>query len=131
MVIRKMNSAGAADNDGLSPRFTQWCLEPLVAVLPPAFTQILHDPTLMPADWKNTTMVPILRAQKDPRKLNSNRPICIYSPLSRILEGVVAKRLATVVAPRLHGQQYGFRAGFSPLDDLGSVVGPALMVCDT
>lgn len=130
-VLRKMKSAGAADNDGLSPRLLQWCTEPLATILPAVFSQILHNPNLLPADWKNTTMVPILKANKDPRALGSYRPICIYSLLSRALEGVVAQRLITVVTPHLHGQQYGFRAGYSPLDALGAVVGTALLVCDT
>lgn len=130
-AIRNLKPTGAPDNDGISPRLLQWCIGPLSESLPAVYNQILDDPSLFPASWKDTTIVPLLKTGKDPRLLGSYRPVCVYSPLSRTLEGIVARRLASVVVPGLHERQYGFKPGRSPSDVLGAVVGTALLACGT
>ncbi|KAK7199275.1 Reverse transcriptase (RNA-dependent DNA polymerase) [Novymonas esmeraldas] len=130
-ALSKLKLSGAADNDGITPRLMQWCAAPLSAALPGVFDQILGNPSLLPVAWKDTTMVPQLKSGKDASKLGSYRPICIYSLLRRTLESVLARRLVASIAPTLHARQYGFKAGRSAYDALGTILGSALIACHT
>lgn len=130
-AIRKLKSSGAPDNDGITPCLMQWCIAPLSAALPEIFDRILGNPSLLPREWKDTTMVPLLKSGKDPSQLGSYRPICIYSLLSRTLESVLARRLVASIAQTLHARQYGFKAGRSAYDALGTILGSALLACHT
>lgn len=130
-AIRNLKSSGAPDNDGVTPRLLQWCEKPLSMALPGIFDKILSNPRLLPDTWKETTIIPLVKSGKDPCQLGSYRPICIYSLLCRTLESVLARRLMASISQTLHPRQYGFKAGRSAYDALGTILGSALVACHT
>jgi hypothetical protein len=64
-----------------------------------------------PRCWKLAKVIPILKPKKPPSQLDSYRPISLLSAISKLLERVVARRLAarakkTQLVP---DEQFGFR----------------------
>lgn len=130
-AISTLKAAGAPDNAGVTPKFMKWLGEDAVVALTRVFTQILKAPARIPADWKQATFIPLAKPGKDPRDLNSFRPVSITSQVGRLCERVMLTRIAAHVLPKLHPRQYGFRPGCSVSDAQGDLLGFAHLITST
>jgi len=75
---------------------------------------------VLPAQWTEGVILPILKPGKVPTSPLSYRPITLLSCLGKLLERLVAARLSFIVERRsfLSPSQCGFRQGFSTIDVL-------------
>ena len=71
-------------------------------------------------NWRTGEIVPLLKENQDPEKVESYRPICLTATLGKWMERVVANRLKFVFESRglLAEEQAGFRAGRTTTDQV-------------
>ena len=74
----------------------------------------------LPQTYKNSTVIPILKQNKDKSQTNSYHPISLNSCLSKVLDKIIANRLWQFISDNklLHSHQLGFRKGKSVADTL-------------
>ena len=74
----------------------------------------------IPQQFKNSVVIPILKAGKNKTLTTSYRPISLNSCLSKIMDRIIANRLGWFVTTNklLSNRQYGFRKGSSTTDAL-------------
>jgi hypothetical protein len=74
----------------------------------------------VPASWKEATVIPLLKPNKDHQKRESYRAISLLSCLSKIFERLVNSRLSWHLETKnlLLNFQSGFRKGRSTVDNL-------------
>ncbi|MCG8034496.1 MAG: reverse transcriptase-like protein [Candidatus Thiodiazotropha taylori] len=74
----------------------------------------------LPSQWKESTIVPILKPDKDPHEPKSYRPISLTSSICKIMETMVASRLTTHIEKNnfLANEQSGFRKHRSTIDQI-------------
>lgn len=74
--------------------------------------QILENRIPIPEMWKSEIIHPILKPDKNPKRIESYRP-CVSLFVSKILEKIIAFRLDWICESNrlLHPHQYGFRRG--------------------
>lgn len=72
----------------------------------------------IPKSWKTSTIVPILKPQKDKLDPSSYRPISLINHMAKVMERMVYNRLAWILETQQHlnSRQYGFRPNRSTLD---------------
>lgn len=73
-----------------------------------------------PVSWRHSIVLPILKTGKNPQSAASYRPISLTSTLCKIMEKLVATRLAYFVEKHniLNNVQSGFRKGRSTVDHI-------------
>lgn len=76
-----------------------------------------------PAVWKLAKIIALPKPGKDPKLLNSYRPISLLSSLSKVVERVVLNRLNKFIRTNdiLIPEQFGFRKGHSTIKQLARV----------
>ena len=117
----KINSASGEDNihyamiKNLSEHGLKFIL---------AFFNIIFLKGFYPNSWRTAKVIPILKPESDPKDPNSYRPISLISCLSKLLEGIINKRLIWFLEKNnlLNINQSGFRTGRCTLDNLTSLV---------
>ncbi len=74
----------------------------------------------LPDSWKEATIIPILKPNKDVANASSYRPISLTSALCKLMETMIANRLKYHVETnnKLHDTQSGFRNHRSTMDQL-------------
>jgi ribonuclease HI len=109
-AISQMKSKAAPGDDGIAPRF--------IKNLGPKGKQLLLDIVneswttgACPQDWRNATIVPLLKNNKPVAQLESYRPVSLTSCLAKTMERMVAARLYHMAESRgwLCNDQAGFR----------------------
>ena len=76
----------------------------------------------LPTTWKESTITPLLKPNKDPQEPTSYRPISLTSGICKTMETMVNNRLLKKLDPKLGDTQSGFRKGRSTLDQLVRLV---------
>ena len=76
-----------------------------------AFIDLIIRKGVIPKTLKRIYLVPITKPGKDPRSVDSRRPIALLCVIIKILETVVYHRLLPVVEPHLTPCQYAYRRG--------------------
>jgi len=73
-----------------------------------------------PVSWRHSAILPVLKADKDPLKASSYRPISLTSTLCKLMEKLVTTRSTYHVEKTniLNNIQCGFRKGRSTVDHL-------------
>ena len=73
---------------------------------------------IIPQDFKLSTLIPILKPNKDPNSVESYRPIALLSCFGKLLGKVIHKRLYAVIENKysLPTFQCGFRSQHSCTD---------------
>lgn len=77
----------------------------------------------IPHSWKNAVIVPIPKANKDPRELNNARPMSLLNGISKILETIIKEHLGKFVENHkiLPPCQYGFRSATSAIQQAANL----------
>lgn len=72
----------------------------------------------IPESWKTSTIVPILKPQKDKLDPSSYRPISLINHLAKVMERMVYNRLTWILESeqKLNSRQHGFRSHRLTLD---------------
>ncbi|GBL89291.1 Putative protein in type-1 retrotransposable element R1DM [Araneus ventricosus] len=70
---------------------------------------------IFPTQWKKAKLILLNKPGKDPELVNSYRPICLLSVLSKILDKLLTQRITFLLKSKglLHRNQHGFRNGKS------------------
>ena len=76
----------------------------------------------LPITWKESTITPLLKPNKDPQEPTSYRPISLTSAICKTMETMVNNRLLKKLEPKLADTQSGFCKGRSTLDQLVRLV---------
>lgn len=103
-----MKRNGAADEHGVTAELLirlQHVLEPKLVI---AINATLRSGTGLPHHWKQTTFIPLLKANKLSSLIDSYRPIGITPLLCRLVERVLTHRLMSFLHHLLSPQQHGF-----------------------
>jgi len=99
----------------------------LIKNLPPATLALLvqlynliWDKGEVPSTWKHALVVPIPKIGKDPKQVNSYRPISLTSNMCKAMEAMVTRRLNYHLETGGHisPDQSGFRKGHSTIDHI-------------
>ena len=74
----------------------------------------------LPSQWKESTIIPLLKPDKDPQTPQSYRPISLTSAICKVMEAMIAPRLITFIEERqlLGKTQSGFRKNRSTIDQI-------------
>ena len=75
---------------------------------------------LVPDTWKLGEISPILKPERDPKLLESYRPICMLSTIGKLMEHIINKRIEHYLETnsKFKPSQMGFRHGKSTTDAL-------------
>ena len=75
---------------------------------------------MLPSQWKESTIIPLLKPDKDPHAPQSYRPISLTSAICKVMEAMIASRLITFINERelLGKTQSGFRKNRSTIDQI-------------
>ena len=75
---------------------------------------------VLPKEWSHAIVIPLLKPGKDPRSINSYRPISLTSCLCKIFERMVTDRLTWFLESNdlLKNSQSGFRKGRGCIDQM-------------
>ena len=68
--------------------------------------------------WKEATIIPLLKPNKDPNDPQSYRPISLTSATCKTMETMVNNRAKKIVDKKLSDTQSGFRNDRSTIDQL-------------
>ena len=115
----KKSNQSAAGPDGISYQFLTHLPETCLKILLDIFNSI-WDTGILPASWKEATVIPIPKPNKDTSDPKSYRPIALTSCLCKTLERMVNSRLIWVLETKnlISKYQCGFRENHSTQDDL-------------
>ena len=113
-----------------APGPDQVCTEHLQHLGPIARRALLHTinrswlTAEVPSAWKRATIIPIPKAGKDPKAVESYRPIALTSHVAKLAERMVAARLTHLIErdDLIPAEQVGFRRGRSAEDNLARLV---------
>ena len=73
---------------------------------------------IIPRRWKEEIICALVKPGKDPKSLDSLRPIALTSAVAKICERLIANRLKHMIDHTLTDNQSGFRPGRSTIDQL-------------
>lgn len=109
-AISQMKKKSAPGPDEITPRFLK-ALGPLAKeFLLQCFNSSWEEGSL-PQEWRNATIIPLLKNGKPASSLDSYRPVSLTSCLAKTMERMVGNRLYHLVEERhlLNDDQAGFR----------------------
>ena len=122
-ALRKMRRKGAEGPDEIPPAFLKelgpTALNELLAIVNQSFRE-----GSCPQVWRNSIIVPLLKAEKPASMLASYRPISLTSCVVKLMERMVAERLYHIAetSNMLNAQQAGFRKGRGCDDQIARVI---------
>ena len=95
-AIRSMRKNGAAGPDEITPAFIK-AFGPKAREELLALFNLSWDQGVCPQEWKNATIIPLLKTGKPASEISSYRPISLTSCLVKLLERMIATRLIHIV----------------------------------
>ena len=106
------NSAAGAVN--IDTKIFKHCADQLGPTLTELFNLCLIKSEI-PNEWKIAYVTPVYKSKGDKSDLNSYRPISVISPIAKVFETLVSKKMLVYLEGNniLHNSQYGFRPGRS------------------
>ena len=76
------------------------------------------DEGKLPEQWKEATIIPLLKPNKDPNNPQSYRPISLTSAICKTMETMVNNRAKKILDNKISDTQSGFRNNRSTIDQL-------------
>ena len=76
------------------------------------------DEGRLPEQWKEATIIPLLKPNKDPNNPQSYRPISLTSAICKTMETMVNNRAKKILDNKISDTQSGFRNNRSTIDQL-------------
>ena len=98
-AIASVRSRGAAGPDKIKPAFIKSFGHNAKCALLALYNDSWNH-AAVPQGWRNATIVPLLKAGKDPASIASYRPISLTSCLAKVLERMIASRLVYLIETR-------------------------------
>lgn len=116
--LRNLKS-NATGKDGIHNRMLQNLNKANCIQLLHLFNSLLHN-GVVPQDWKEAVVIPLLKADKNPEDPKSYRPISLTSCLGKAMEKIITKRLNWHLENYnyLQPSQAGFRTDRSTTDHI-------------
>ena len=117
-VLKALDTDTCTGLDGIHPRFLKNLADYLARPLSFLFNTSLQEGRL-PKEWIFSIVVPIYKSKSIFDPLNY-RPVSLTSLVCKTLERVIGRHLMTYLEENniLTSHQYGFRAGYSTIDQL-------------
>ena len=118
-AIKQIDPSKSPGPDGIHPRFLH-LLGPQALRMLTRIYQLSWSKREVPQDWRKADIRPILKAGKNPAKLESYRPISLTSVIGKGMERVITNRLRFMLEDGglLSEDQAGFRSFRSTEDQL-------------
>jgi hypothetical protein len=109
--LGKLKRSRASGPDGISPLLLKLAAKSLAKPLSFIFRQSIEHGVL-PQDWKDANVLPILKAQKLAAKLDGYRPISLTCMVCRVFEKLLKRSLLHffLLHDHIDKEQYGFLA---------------------
>ena len=98
-ALASMQSRGAAGPDEITPAFIKALGHNAKCALLALYNDSWNH-AAVPQGWRNATIIPLLKAGKDPASIASFRPISLTSCLAKVLERSIASRLVNLIETR-------------------------------
>lgn len=96
LAIQQLKLNKSPGTDGLTSEFYRTFCDKLAPFLHGVFTESIHNQTLPPTLYQGLlTLIP--KPNKDSRRIDNWRPICLLNNDYKILAGIFAKRLKIVL----------------------------------
>ena len=112
LAITNLKPRGAPGPDNISPSLLQHLGPKALNSVLYLFNLSLATATT-PQSWRNATIIPILKPQKPPSRIDSFRPISLTSCIAKTFERILSERLYDLAESNnwFAGAQAGFRKG--------------------
>ena len=108
---------GATGPDGIHNLMLKNLPDTFVELLTELFNRSVIESSI-PSEWNKATVIPLLKAGKDPRLVDSYRPISLTSCVAKLIERVIKQRILTPLSDHIQIEQLGFLPGRSTTDAL-------------
>lgn len=105
-AIKKMKLNKTPGPDGYPIEFFRKFAD-LAPAMKQAYDHVLHHGNLPPS-WNESTLIPILKPDKDPLLCSSYRPIALINVDAKVFTLILAMRLQKIITNYIHADQTGF-----------------------
>lgn len=110
-AIKRTKNNKAAGIDAIPGEIYKLLEEELIPQLCALFNHIYSMEGKVPHSWGEATLVPILKPDKDPLKVDSYRPISLLNADYKIFMSILAGRLVKLIPQLINNDQKGFIPG--------------------
>ncbi|KAK2723892.1 hypothetical protein QYM36_002301 [Artemia franciscana] len=108
---------GATGPDGIHNLMLKNLPDSFVELLTELFNRSVME-SAIPSEWNKEIVIPLLKAGKDPKLVDSYRPISLTSCVAKLIERVIKQRIVTPLSDLIQIEQLGFLSGRSTTDAL-------------
>ncbi|KAK2716335.1 hypothetical protein QYM36_010788 [Artemia franciscana] len=108
---------GATGPDGIHNLMLKNLPDSFVELLTELFNRSVIE-SAIPSGWNKAIVIPLLKAGKDPKLVDSYRPISLTSCVAKLIERVIKQRILTPLSDHIQIEQLGFLPGRSTTDAL-------------
>lgn len=119
LLSSKMRNSKALGPEGFSQCHIKNLPNCAFHFLAAMYNQSLNT-NVIPANWKKAVVIFIPKPKKDPSKASSYRPISLLSPIAKLLERCILKRISDQITSPAY--QHGFKAEHSTSTALTEVI---------
>ena len=125
---KSRTSKTSAGPDAILPLFLRYGGKAMCSALATVFNYSWRH-AATPQAWREANVTALYKDKGDRNNPLSYRPISVTSGIARTFEHLIHKRLAALLAPRLHKSQFGFRAGRSTSDAIAQLLPSIQYLC--
>ncbi|KAK2703263.1 hypothetical protein QYM36_018248, partial [Artemia franciscana] len=108
---------GATGPDGIHNLMLKNLPDSFVELLIELFNRSVIE-SAIPSEWNKEIVIPLLKAGKDPKLVDSYRPISLTSCAAKLIERVIKQGILTPLSDHIQIEQLGFLPGRSTTDAL-------------
>lgn len=119
-LIEQLDPKKAPGHDSITPKILQELPECALDQIVRLFNTILRN-GYFPVPWKQSTIITIPKAGKDPTKTDAYRPISLLPVLSKVFEKALLSKIKGVIERCTPNHQFGFQARHSTIEQVHRV----------
>lgn len=120
-AIKKMKLNKTPGPDGYPIEFFRKFTDLLAPSMKQTYDSILHR-RILPPSWSETTLIPILKPDKDPLLCSSYTLIALINVDAKIFTSILATRLQRIITGYIHTDQTDFIPTRSMADNIRKVL---------